>query len=158
MIILANIVFSAFRIPYVSAMFFPVATITALAAEAIVFRLFNRNLSWRRIVSTVLVINIASAIVGFAIAGALPSGLEPTIRGEGENQFETLRRGPKFGMYVVLGYILAFILSIVIEWGIVRALRPIAKLTRPFVTVGLANVASYVALIVLSIGWSWLFQ
>ena len=158
MIILSNIVFSAFWIPYVSAMYFPIATITALTAEAIVFRLINRDLSWRSIVSTVLVINIASAIVGFAIAGAFPSGLEPTIRGEGENQFETLRPGPKFGMFVVLGYILAFILSIAIEWVILRVFRRIAKLARPFATVLLANVASYVALIVLSFGWSWLFQ
>ena len=152
--ILANIIFPAFRIPYFSAMIFPVATITALVAEVIVFGLINSNMSWLSIMKIVLLINIASAIVGFAVAGAFPSGWEPAVRGEGENQRQTLQHGPKFGMYVVLGYVLAFILSVLIEWAIVRALRRIAPLKRPFVTVGLANVASYAALIIVSMAWS----
>jgi len=150
MIILANVIFPAFAAPYVSAMFFPVAAIAAMLTEAVVFRALNRDLSWRRTVSTVLVINIASAIVGFAIAAALPSGLEPTVMGEGENQFETIQPGPKFGMYAVLGYVLAFVLSILIEWGIVRTSRRVVKLAKPFITVALANAASYAVLIVLS--------
>jgi len=150
MIILANVIFPAFAAPYVSAMFFPVAAIAAMLTEAVVFRVLNRDLSWRRTVSTVLVINIASAIVGFAIAAALPSGLEPTVMREGENQFETIQPGPKFGMYAVLGYVLAFVLSILIEWGIVRTSRRVVKLAKPFITVALANAASYAVLIVLS--------
>ncbi len=117
------------------------------------FRVFNRDLPWRRIASTVLTINVASAVVGFAIAAALPSGLEPAVTGEAGNQLETIRPGPKFGMYAVLGYVLAFVLSILIEWGIVHALRRVVNLAKPFITVALANAASYAVLLGISTGW-----
>ncbi len=146
--ILANFIFPAFTTPYVFPMFFPVAAIVAIAAEVYVFCLKNRDLSLGKIICTVVVINIASAAIGFASAEVLPSGLEPAVMGEGENQFRTTQPGPKYGMYAVLGYILAFTLSVLIEWGIVRSDRCII-IEQPFITVGLANVASYVVLIVL---------
>lgn len=157
MIILANVIFPAFATPYVSAMLFPVAAIAAMATEAAVFRALNRDLSWGRIVSTVLVINIASTVVGFAIAAFLPSGLEPTVMGEGENQFETIQPRPQFGMYAILGYVLAFFLSILIEWGIVRTSRRVLKLSKPFITATLANAASYAVLIFIYMVWSRFF-
>lgn len=136
---------------------FPVAAIAALATEAVVFRTLNRDLSWGRILGAVLVINIVSAVVGFAIAAALPSGLEPTLAGEGENRFETIRPGPEFGMYAILGYVLAFALSILIEWGLVRTSRRFVKVAKPFITVALANGASYAVLIGVSMVWSRFF-
>ncbi|MBN1420439.1 MAG: hypothetical protein JXP34_16800 [Planctomycetes bacterium] len=154
----ASVILYAFVTPYASALLFPVAAIVALAVEALVFRLLNRGLPWGRLVSTVLVINVASAVVGFFIAASLPSGLEVTVMGEGENQVQTIQHGSKYGVYAVLGYVLAFNLSMLIEWGIVRTLQRVAKLAKPFVTIALANAASYATLILMSMAWSWSFR
>lgn len=155
MIVLANVIFPAFATPYVSALLFPAAAVAAIVTEVIIFRLLNRNLTWGRIFMLVLVMNIISAAIGFAIAAVLPDGLVPTMMGDGEHQFELLQPGPKFGTYATLGYILAFVLSILIEWIVVLTFRPrIGRIDKPFKTVALANVASYLVLIAVVYVWS----
>lgn len=146
MITLADVIFPAFTTPYVSVLFFPVAVAAALVAEAGVFRLLNWHLPWRRIAKMVVVINMVSASVGFLIAAFLPSGLE--LNGEHVGQ-----PGAEFGTYAALGYVLAFFLSILIEWGMLRALSRVGEIGRPFLTVALANTASYAVLIVVSVVW-----
>lgn len=157
MLVLANVIFPAFATPYVYGMLFPVASIAAVTTEVIVFRLINRELPWIRIVGIVVLVNVVSAILGFAIAAALPSGLEPTMLGEGENRFQSIAPGPKYATYAMFGWLLAFALSVVIESGIVKMCFECTALRRPFVTVGLANIASYVTLFLIALMWARFF-
>ncbi len=139
---LADVIFPAFMTPYVNALF-PVAAVPALVSEAVVFRLLNRHLPWGRVATLVIVINLVSGAFGFLIAAFLPSGLE-----------NPGQMGPEWGTYAVLGYVVAFFLSILIEWGTLRALSRVGEIGRPFLTVALANTASYAVLIVVLVVWT----
>jgi len=57
--VLADVILPALTGPFLFTMFFPLATFTVLAIEVAVLRLLNRDLSWGRIVSIVMVINLA---------------------------------------------------------------------------------------------------
>jgi hypothetical protein len=148
MFIIANVIFPAFATPYVSAMLFPLAAVTALVVEMIVFRVLNHNLSWARIAGIVVVINILSAVVGCLVALILPSGYETALIGREGEQFETFQPGPDFITYAALGYLVAYMLSILVEWGILKSSRQKALIEKPFVTVAAANTASYAVLVV----------
>ncbi|MFO1522459.1 MAG: hypothetical protein U1G05_10540 [Kiritimatiellia bacterium] len=153
MTVIANVIFPAFTAPYMPAFLFPPVVLAVLLIEAAVFRRLNRTHAWGGIVGTVLYINGVSGIVGFMLAGMLPSGLEPVILGEGANQFTTFRPGPRFETYAVLGILLAFLLSILFEWGLLRVSKWGRQFDRPFATVALANVASYATLILAGLVW-----
>ena len=153
MTVLANVIFPAFTAPYMPAFLFPPVVLAVLSIEAAVFRRLNRTHAWGGIVGTVLFINGVSGIVGFMLAGILPSGLEPVVLGKGANRFTTLQPGPRFGTYAVLGTLLAFLLSILFEWGLLRVSRWGMQFDRPFATVALANVASYATLILAGLVW-----
>lgn len=133
--ILADFILPAFAEPFLFTLCFPVAAFTVLAVEAAVIRLMNRELSWARIVSLILVINIASTFAGFVFGITLPGSHKPARL---------------FGLYVASGFALACMISILIEWGIVRYIGKLAQLKKPLLSIALANGASYVALIVLA--------
>lgn len=134
---LANVIFPAFAAPYVLGMFFPVAPAAALVSEAVVFRILNKHLSWWRIAAIVLVINFASTVVGVVIACLLPSGLGE--RGEG---------GPLFPVYMVLGFVVALVVSVWVEWRLLCARLHVVWVPHPFKTAAIANVTSYAVLLV----------
>ena len=150
MINLANVIFPAFATPYATAFLLPVAGICAVVTEVMVFHLLNKRLGLGIVVGLVIAVNIVSTVIGFIIADALPDGLVLTTRGEGVQQFIESGPGPLFLLYAILGYILALILSVVIEYGIVRLIIR-SKIAKPFKTVTLANVAGYLALVAVSV-------
>lgn len=149
--ILANVIFPAFTAPYVSAMLFPFAGISAIAVEIGVFRVMNRKTSWWNITKLVIFVNLFSSVIGFLIAGVLPSGLEDTMVSVGDYQYSRIKEGPMFTTYCIFGFIVAFILSIMIEYPIAKICRNAVIIDNHFATVGFANLASYLTLIVAAV-------
>jgi hypothetical protein len=153
-VILANVIFPAFATPYVSAMLFPLAGLAAMTVEVIVLKLLNRDARWTRLTALVVGMNVASGILGFLLAAVLPSGLVPELVGTGEHQANILQPGPHFGLYAILGFITAFIISVLIEYWIVRAARAYVLIAKPFKAIVLANAASYATLTVFARLWA----
>ena len=134
MTILANVILPVFALPYFSAVFFPVAGVAAIASEVGIYRLMNRQLLWRKIAFLVLWTNTVSTGVGFGIGMALSEYLP----------------GSSSITYAILGYILALVLSILIEYALVKVSRQAAPLDKTFTPVALANIVSYLILIVVT--------
>ena len=151
--LIADVIFPAFQTPYIVPFLFPVAGIAAIVVEVLVFWRLNRHLRIGQIIAVVVLANVASGYIGFVIAAFLPSGLVPKVVGEGEHQGQIIQPGPQFDTYMVLSFVVAFVLSVVIEYGVVRWCVGWARVNRPFLTVTLANLASYVTLI--AVAWFW---
>ena len=147
MMTLGNVIFPAFATPYVAAFLLPVAGIAALVAEVAIFRLLNRLAELNVIVAVLIMANVLSGATGFVVAGRLPDGLVQKVVGEGDQQAAAVVTGPLFLTYAILGYVLALILSVLIEYVVVRVMAR-RTIVRPFRSVALANVASYLTLVV----------
>ncbi|MGA2620573.1 MAG: hypothetical protein ABSF26_23370 [Thermoguttaceae bacterium] len=141
------LVFHAFDIPYFLPLFYPAAGISAVIVEVVVFWLLNRHLAIGKIIAIVL---LASLLSGFA--GSLLLGLFPGFFPSGLVNFSP---GPRFKSYMVLGFFFAYAVRLVTEYAIVRKLAGWAKVTDPCLTVTLANLTSYAALIVVA-WWFWM--
>jgi hypothetical protein len=152
--LIADVIFPAFQAPYGAPLLFPVAGISAIVVEVVVFWLLNRHLTIGKIVVVVVLANTVSGAVGFSLTAILPSGLVPRLVDAGRHQTHILQPGPRFNTYMILGFVVGFILSVVIEYGVVRLLTGWARLAKPLMTVTLANLASYVALV--AIAWFWI--
>jgi hypothetical protein len=140
MIVLANLIFPAFTAPYIAPLLFPIAGIAAIVAETVVFKLLNWHLGLGRILGLVVLANVASGAVGYLIALVLPSGLV----------------GEPHDVYVILSFVPAWVLSILIEYRVVRAFAQWVTVPRPFSTVAWANTASYLTLFVVAV-WARMF-
>jgi len=149
---IANVIFPAFSAPYVSALLFPVAGISVLIAECVIFKLTNRNLTWWKIIALVLGMNIFSTIIGFIISAFLPDGLEPKLVGSGEHEVWISQQGEHWTTLMYIAFPVAYVLSIILEYGVVRLFKRIS-ISRPFRTVTLANTVSYILLITISYIW-----
>jgi hypothetical protein len=136
----ADVIFPAFTAPYVSALVFPVALVAILASEGAVYKLAWRHLSTGVVALLVVGANLVSSIAGFGIALLLPDGLviDPRIH--------VVQPGPDFYRYAGLGFVLAYILSICIEGGVLKLASHKYSLSRPFRVSLLANTASYILL------------
>jgi hypothetical protein len=105
----ANVIFPAFSAPYVTEIFFPIALVSALAVEAVTYKLIDKSLTIPSILVLVAIVNTLSWVIGIIITNQLPSGL--IVSGD------ILTTGPNFSFYATLGFIVAYILSVIIEGG-----------------------------------------
>ncbi len=142
MTLLADVIFPAFAAPYLARLTLP-AGISAIVAEIAVFCVFNRHLTLRKIFFVVMLANVVSGVIGFILAFVLPDGLVPTVGGR---PWQSVEAGPQFGTYVILSFFVAFVLSVIIEYAVVRLCVIYARVDKPLVTVSLTNVVSYVTL------------
>ncbi len=142
--IIANVIFPAFTAPYVSVLVFPVAGVAAITTEAYVFYRLNTYLTVGESLKLVLVANIVSGLIGFILAALLPSGLVSQATESGQS---ILTQGPRWGLFAILGYCLAFALSIGIEGLVLKSYGKSIALLHIWRTVAWANTASYAALI-----------
>ncbi len=149
--VIADIIMPVFCTPYFLPFALPLAGLAVLATEVAVFKLLNRHLGFGTIIAVVILANVVSTIVGFVIAACLPSGYVTRVVEPGDYRTSPFVPVPLFDTYLYLSFFVAFILSVIIEYPIVRGCLGLAKINRPFVTVLLANVASYVALIVIAL-------
>lgn len=136
MSLFADVIIPAFQGPYLLYLFFPLACIIVLASEVAVFKLLNWQENFMGIVVLVFCANLVSTVVGFLITALLPTGYDPT-----------LKPGSMYSTYAYLSFFVAFILSVLFEYPIVRFSSKILRIHRPLLTVILANVASYILLV-----------
>ena len=136
----ANVIFPAFAAPYMSVVIFHIALFAILGSEAFVYRIFSKQLSIPATLSLVIGVNIVSSAVGLVIATFLPSGLVQNP----ENRI--MQAGPDFSFYAVLGFVLAYFLSIALEAGVLFLAGRRLPVVRPLVTSAIANTVSYALL------------
>jgi hypothetical protein len=144
----ADVIFPAFSAPYVAWCFFPIAALLSMLAEVLVFRFATQQLTWLRAMAGTAQANLASWIFGLLLSLVLPSGLVPRfIRQPDGHSFQTNGPGPRFSLYMVMGFVVAYLLSILIEvrmWRRFTRNDPIPQCLRVCIW---ANTASYLILI-----------
>lgn len=140
---IANVIIPAFSVPYTAALLFPVAGISVLIAESVVFKLTNKNVAWWKLSILVLSMNIISTFFGFIFSAFLPDGLEAKQVGWEENEAWISQPGEHWTTLMYIAFPIAYVLSIILEYFVVRSFKRI-PINRQFRTVTLANTASYI--------------
>lgn len=145
----ANVIFPAFSAPYVSLFLFPIAGIATLVIETVIFKIRHKELSGYRVLGFVIVANIVSWMFGSALSYLLPSGLTTKSVESGGHELTIMTQAPNFGTLVIIAFIVAFFLSILIEFFVWKGLTHKRHLSNLFMTTCLAHIASYVTLTLL---------
>ena len=124
--------------PYLPALFAPHLWLGGAAIEAAMIYVFNRRLGFARVAGMTVAANVVSWVLGLITAVALgdlvffpPPWPRPFI--------------------VAFGILLAFVLSIAVEYGFLTLVFRRTRLNRRFFSIFLANTASF--LFLLAIPW-----
>lgn len=144
MITIADVIFPAFYTPYVAQIFFPLSAIMALCAEVIFYGWWSKDASVGRIILMVIVVNAVSSAVGMVVAFYLPTGYNPAFRSGGHGPWSS----PGWGALAAVAWVVAFIVSVFIEWPLVVLFRRVLPIPRAFLAVLFANASSYVVLLI----------
>jgi hypothetical protein len=129
--VLANIAIPSFLWPYAGPMFSSIAVVVvALLVELAAIWLINHEARAILLPVVVLLMNVLSAAIGMLIMGLLPE----------------VYGGPNYVMLGVLSFPLACVLSILIEYPQMAALRRVARLRRPLTAAVVGNILSYLIL------------
>jgi hypothetical protein len=143
LISLADVIFPAFYFAYLARVFYPLVALAGLTTEILIFRRFYPTVSLSRLILLVLAANVVSSALGVALAAVLPSGLNPA--------YVQSRMGParaaNWSRLASLSWGLAFVVSIAVEFLILRGLTWRQRLPRLGRVVVIANVGSYSVLI-----------
>lgn len=140
----ANVVFPAFSASYVAPMLFPPALVVVLALETAVLRLRWPAVGAWRAAGLVCYVNAISWLFGVFITGyAFPSGY--TVESVG-----SMRRDEDFTLYMCLGFLIAYVLSVVIEGALLASWARKYGAGNPFMVALVGNTYSYVFL---GVGW-----
>jgi hypothetical protein len=142
---IADVIFPAFYTPYVAQAFYPLAAIMALCAEVIFYRCWSKDTRVGRLILMVIVVNVVSSAAGMLIASYLPTGYNPafqSVRGGPWN-------GPGWNALATMAWIVAFIISVLVEWPLVLLFGRTVRIPRAFLAVLFANACSYVVLLVI---------
>jgi len=140
----ANVIFPAFVGPYISIAMFPLAGAAILLSESVVYKVACRQLSIPTVLLLVVVANVVSSIIGIGVAFFLPDGLVYGTTG-------VVVGGPNFSLYFNLSFVLAYLISILIEGAILKFASSWFAISRPFLVSIAANTVSYLFLV--SIVW-----
>jgi hypothetical protein len=139
MLTLADVIFPAFYTPYIAQIFYPIAAITGLGAEVVFYRWWSKDDRLGRIILVVVVANVSSSAVGMLIAAYLPNGYNP-----GRGRWN----GPAWRELATVAWVVAFVVSVLIEWPLVLLFRRFLRIRRTFLAVLLANASTYVVLLI----------
>jgi hypothetical protein len=135
--ILADVVFPVFTAPYVMGLFMPWILVPALMAEVLIFKAFYLKDSWGTLIATILGANASSWLLGILLGTfLLPSG----IREHGNS----IDFAPGL---IEWAFLLAFVLSVIIESWVWWAARTVPRSRRVLIATLVANVGSYGILI-----------
>jgi len=143
MFTVADVIFPAFFVPYVAQIFFPFAAVAALTAEVLFYRWWSKNMHLGRLIVVVLVANVVSSVIGMIVASFLPTGYNPAFRAGQHVPWHA----PEWFDYATLAWLVAFIISVLVEWPVVMLLRRVVAIQRTFIAVLFANAASYLVLL-----------
>ncbi len=144
-LLLANVIFPAPSLPYVTSLFLPAAGLLALGAECGVFAAFMKGTRPAVLFGLVISANVFSWLAGVLIGGQLPWEWLPTGLLDDGSPTGQFHRGPHFWTIARWSFVVACVASFVLELafvGLVTLLFRI-RMERPAACVGLANVASY---------------
>lgn len=145
---LADVILPAFSAPYFADFFFPVAAGSVIASEIFIFKLrYKSLLSWSRSCGFTFLANVVTWIFGFFLSFIFSSGLVPKIVRDGDHFATTIAQGQNFEVSMIFGFILAYFLSVFIEYVVWQRLRRSSPLPSLFVTCIIANTTSYCLLI-----------
>lgn len=139
---IADVVFPAFYFPYFAQRTYPLAAIAALLVEFLFFTLLNRQHRRLHLLIVVVTANLASSLAGLTLAELLSSGLH---YGLAESPDGT--QGGRWTALTATIWLVAFAVSIVLEYVVVRAMTRRLPLRHPALTVFAANSASYFVLL-----------
>jgi hypothetical protein len=129
----ANVIFPAFTAPYVVTIFFPALALSVFCVETLVLYCRERQAGLGNAALWIALANIASWIVGVALSAVLfPSGLAAG------------GPGPAFEMLMWIAIPVAFVMSVVIEALVLKALSQKLAKRSPWLTMAIANTGSYV--------------
>jgi len=135
----ANVIFPAFTAPYVSPLLFPIAGIAVLAVEFATYKLIAKSLSTLAALVLVIAVNLISWLVGIALTRFLPDGLVKGERG-------IVTTGPDFFQLAILGFVVAYVLSVLVEAGALKVASYKWTIEAPLKLSFVANTASYLVL------------
>jgi hypothetical protein len=137
----ANVIFPAFAAPHFApALNFPLLVIAVLFIEVGIYKLASHNTPIYHLALMVAVANGASWIAGIMITMFLPSGL---VTGE-----YGIEAASSFTLYATLGYVVAYVLSVIIEGYIVKGSSVKMGVASPFKWSFYANSGSYLTLVI----------
>ena len=136
--VLGNIIYPAFLDPYVVQLM-PLTGIAAFAAEVAVFGIAYGKSGLRGLSLIVLAANLVSSLAGVVLAFLLPSGLSGEVAGR-------ITHGPAWGQLATVSWLVACLVSVVIEYPVLKLATRKRGLRRLSLTVTVANVASYLVL------------
>ena len=139
--LLANLIFPAPALVYALGLFVPFAIVAALAVEWIVFETREGDHQGVRRFLMILHLNFWSTFIGLFVTTRFPSGIEmaagsPSLR-------DQLTRSPEYGTLAIAGVIIAWCVSVAIEYAALRVFYRDERWTSPFKTVLIANSLSY---------------
>jgi hypothetical protein len=150
----ADVIFPAFSAPYFAWFFFPVAAGLAMLAEVLVFRFATQQLTWLRAAAGTAGANLVSWFFGLLLSLVLPSGLVPHFMKQPDGSYaHTIEAGPMFGIYMIMGVSVAYLLSILIEVRVWRRFTRKNPIPNCLIVCIWANTASYLVLI----GIAWIY-
>jgi len=137
--LIANVILPAFGQPYLAGLVSPLAWVAALSSELIVAKAVHHQVSLDRLIPVVALANVASWVVGFASSPFLPSGMDFS---QGPP-----RLSPQWALLVVLAFVVAYLVSILVEWVVCRRLARDLPSRRWLLASWLMNTVSYVTLV-----------
>ncbi len=140
--VIADVVFPAFYFPYFAQGTYPLAAVAALLAEVLLFILLNRQHRRSHLLLVVVIANLTSSLAGLAVAEFLSSGLNYGISESPDGT-----QGGHWTALTAAIWLVAFAVSIVLEYVVVRAMTRRSPLRHPALTVFAANLASYIVLL-----------
>ena len=139
MLTLADVIFPAFFTPYIVQLLYPLCIIAVLVSEYFTYRILNREQAGARMLSLVLAANVASSLVGIAIAALLPSGLNQRFLQTGGGPARSI----VWNRYAGFSWVVAFLVSIAVEYPVAVGITRSKPLNHAFGSVVAANLASY---------------
>ena len=141
--ILANVIFPAFAPPYFSPIIMPAAGLAALGSEWFCYREFSKN-SNRPGLGEIMLANAVSWLVGVFLIALLPDGIIHRPAGDGGTVIPS--KGPHFAELVVAAFGAAWLLSIIIEFGVLSWTTRRNRIRGLLSASAIANTTSYVLL------------
>lgn len=142
----ADVIFPAFSAIYVFQVYFPYIIASVLVIEILAYKRYCPILPTNTAIRLAIVANLVSWFAGIIITGLLPSGLIPNHAGR-------LSWGPHFVLFAILGFFVAYVLSVLIEGACLqRAARKHIEIVTPYRMSLYANTAGYAVLALLSTG------
>lgn len=142
----ADVIFPAFSAIYVFQVYFPYIIASVLVIEILAYKRYCPILPTNTAIRLAIVANLVSWFAGIIITGLLPGGLIPNHAGR-------LSWGPHFVLFAILGFFVAYVLSVLIEGACLqRAARKHIEIVTPYRMSLYANTAGYAVLALLSTG------